>query len=77
MMMCLDGPGDGQRRSGDPEEAVAGADGEGDPGLTGPPVSAHSILALRHGPILMPGHGVLLRRRLALASSKAAGQVFP
>ncbi len=54
--------GDGQRSASHSEETVACTDGERNPSFLGSSIPAHSLCPFRDLPILLPRHGVLLRR---------------
>lgn len=70
------GAGDGQRCIGNAEKASTRTDGERNPGFFGSSFPSHSLRAFRDLAVLVSGHGILLRRGLALTQTKTNWQML-
>lgn len=70
------GAGDGQRCIGNAEKASTRTDGERNPGFFGSSIPPHSLRAFRDLAVLVSGHGILLRRGLALTQTKTKWQML-
>lgn len=70
------GAGDGQRCIGNAEKASTRTDGERNPGFFGSSFPPHSLRAFRDLAVLVSGHGILLRRGLALTQTKTNWQML-
>lgn len=70
------GAGHGQRCIGNAEKASTRTDGERNPGFFGSSFPPHSLRAFRDLAVLVSGHGILLRRGLALTQTKTNWQML-
>ena len=68
--------GDGQGVDREPEQDGARGDGARDPGPPRPPLPPHALHPLRDRQVLLPRHGVLLRRQPPFPPAEAALQAL-